>query len=324
MARIDRLDETTRNLVKVASVIGRSFFHRILSEVAGIVQGMEDRLTHLKEVQIIRQRKRMGEIEYLFKHTLAHEAAYESILPAKRRELHLKVAVSIEKVFGERLHEFHGMLAYHYSMAESFEKAEDYLIKAGEEALRSSASNEALNYYQEALNLYTKIHGQMADPGKVAMLEKNIAIALYNRGQYEEAVDYFDKTLQYYWGKIPTHPVLRLLGFSSAFLHFIIALYFPLLKFRKTPTEIDNQAIDLFYKKCKALAIIDPKRFFVESLYVYKNITEFDLHRFQPGMEIFIGASALFSFTGFSFRLSRKILDSARMKIQEDDARQIQ
>ncbi len=49
--------------------------------------------------------------------------------------------------------EFYGMLAYHYSKGEDLDKAEEYMIKAGEEALRSSASREALNYYQEALSL---------------------------------------------------------------------------------------------------------------------------------------------------------------------------
>ena len=57
----------------------------------------------------------MEEVEYLFKHALAQEAAYESILIRETKRASLKVAQSIEKVFHERLHEFYGMLAYHYS-----------------------------------------------------------------------------------------------------------------------------------------------------------------------------------------------------------------
>jgi len=315
MARIDRLEEKTRNLVKVASVIGRNFFYRILSEVAGTVEDIDGKLSYLKEIQLVRERKRMGEVEYLFEHALAQEAAYESILPLKRKEQHLIVADSIEKVFGERLHEFYGMLAYHYSRAESLDKSEEYLIKAGEEALRSSASNEALHYYQEALDLYLKKYGNIADPEKVAMLEKNIALALYNRGQYVEAIEYFEKALDHYWGKLPKHAILAIPMVLSASLHFLITLYLPSLKFRKTPTQRDTEVIDLFYKKCKALSIIDPKRFFLEFLYIYKGVTNFDLTKFELGMEIFVGASALFSFTGISFRLSRKILDSAKDRV---------
>ena len=67
--------------------------------------------------------------------------------------------------------------------SELIEKAEEYLIKAGEEAQKSSASSEALHYYQEALNLYLKSHGSAVDPEKIAMLEKNIANAFWARGR---------------------------------------------------------------------------------------------------------------------------------------------
>jgi predicted ATPase len=135
MARIDRLEEETRNLVKIASVIGRNFFHRILAEVARTVEDIDDRLSYLKEIQLIRERRRMEEVEYLFKHALAQEAAYESILVQKRKELHLKTADSIEKIFNERLHEFYGMLALHYSRGENIDKSEEYMIKAGDVAI---------------------------------------------------------------------------------------------------------------------------------------------------------------------------------------------
>ncbi|MBW2481535.1 MAG: AAA family ATPase, partial [Deltaproteobacteria bacterium] len=144
MARIDRLDEGTRELVKIASVIGRRFFDRIIKDVTDSIENVDDRLTYLKDVQIIRDRIRMQELEYLFKHALAQEVVYASTLIEQRKELHLKVAQSIERLFSERLHEFFGTLAFHYSKAGAIEKAEEYMMKAGDEALRSSASSEAL------------------------------------------------------------------------------------------------------------------------------------------------------------------------------------
>ena len=240
-------------------------------------------------------------------------------MPLKRKELHLKVAQSIEKVFSERLHDFYGMLAYHFSMGENLEMTEEYLIKAGEEALRSSASNEALHYYQEALNLYLNKHGDKADPEKIAMLNKNIALALYNRGQYVEGVKYFDKALNHYWGKLPRFAISTFFKFSAAFLHLLISLYFPSMKFRKTPTQRDYEIIDLYWKKIKAVSIIDPKRFFLEYLYIFKRVIDFNLKDFELGLEIFTGASALFSFSGVSFRLSRKILDATKDRILKDN-----
>ncbi len=78
MARIDRLEDQTRELVKVASVIGRSFFDRVIKDVASSIEGVDHRLSYLKDVQLIRETMRMEELEYLFKHALAQEAAYES------------------------------------------------------------------------------------------------------------------------------------------------------------------------------------------------------------------------------------------------------
>jgi len=59
MARIDRLEERTRNLVKFASVIGRSFFYKILSEVGSTIEDLDNRLSYLKNIQLIRDRQRM-------------------------------------------------------------------------------------------------------------------------------------------------------------------------------------------------------------------------------------------------------------------------
>ncbi len=323
MARIDRLDENSKNLLKIASVIGRNFFHRILSEVADPAESLDTSLSHLKEVQLIRERQRLGEVEYLFKHALAQEAAYESVLPHKRQELHLKAATAIERVFPERLHQFYGMLAYHYSRAKSMDEAEKYLILAGQEALKSSASFEAIHYYEEAMTLYLNKVGQQADPEKVAMLESNIAIALYNRGQYQEAVRYFEKALRHYRGSSPKNMIARACKALSAFLHFSTALYLPSLKFRRRPTQRDEEVFALFYKKCKALAPINPRRFFVESLHLYRDLTRFDLAGFPLGLEMFTASSVLFSFSAISFRFSRKILDSVKDEVSRGALRSV-
>jgi class 3 adenylate cyclase/tetratricopeptide (TPR) repeat protein len=319
MARIDRLEEQTRDLVKEASVIGRSFFYRILAKMASKIENIESRLTYLKEIQLLLERLRMGELEYLFKHALTQEVAYESILPLRRKELHLKVAQAIEKVFDQRLHEFYGMLAYHYCQAESLEEAEECLIKAGEEALRSSASDEALHYYKEALQLYLKNAGPKVDPEKVAMLEKNIALALYNRGQHQEAINYFEKALDYYWRKLPQNAVFVAIKLFSALGHFFIALYLPSMKFKEMPNDRDIEIVDLFSKKIKSIILTDVKRFLIENFYLFRFISSFDLQKFRDGYGIFLMSSALFSYSGVSLGLSRKVLDAVKNNVSQSD-----
>lgn len=321
MSRIDRLDNQSKSLIKIASVIGRNFFYKILRDVADIIDNIDQRLQYLERVQLIRKGKRLGEVEYLFKHAIVQETVYESILRRKRKDLHLKVAKSIEKNFNERLHEFYGMLAYHYSMAENIDKTEEYLIKAGEVALKSSALSEALHYYKEAYEIYQIKYGKTVDNKKIATFDKNIALTLYNRGQYDEAVEYFDRALNYYWGKLPKHILFVIFRSIAALLHLLISLYFPFLKFRKNPTGKESETIALFFKKIKALSMIDPIRFFLEYLYLSRRVTDFNLAKYKLGLEIFVGTSTLFSFTGLSFRLSRKILYFAKRNVFKDNAK---
>jgi class 3 adenylate cyclase/tetratricopeptide (TPR) repeat protein len=323
MARIDRLEEKTRDLVKVASVIGRSFFYRILKEMTKTVEDIDGRLSYLQEIQLFRERKRMEELEYLFKHALAQEAAYESILLQTRKELHLKVADAIEKVFKERLHEFYGMLAYHYSQGEDLDKAEEYMIKAGEEAMGSSASREALRYYQEALSLYLNKYGDTADPEKLAMLEKNIANALFNKGEFEDALDYFDSALRRWGIKLPRNKILMLTKLLFDLLLVILKLYLPLKRSRKVPAQRDKDMFNLSRKKCMALAILNPMRMVAEVIGDIKRILKFDLGRIESGYDTLLSGVGIFAATGLSYRMSNRFLDYGERSIDKNNPREL-
>jgi class 3 adenylate cyclase/tetratricopeptide (TPR) repeat protein len=321
MARIDRLEEDTRNLIKVASVIGRSFFHRVLTQVATTIQNIDQRLAYLKDIQLIRERSRMKELEYFFKHALAQEAAYESILFDRRKELHRNVAQSIETVFSERLHEFYGMLAFHYSRAEDETKAEEYLVKAGEEALRSSASSEALYYYQQALDLYLKTHGDAADPRKIAMIERNIGLAFYHRGRAVEAEEYFSKALAFYGITSPKSNIAVTFKAFTSFLHFLIGIYLPFLKWKRTPSPDDDQVFDLLFRRGLCFLLIDTKRLVIEALLGAKHYTYFDIGRLESGIGMMSSYGAMFSWTGISYSLSKRVLKFCEPKVSKDNIR---
>jgi tetratricopeptide (TPR) repeat protein len=323
MARIDRLDEKTRELVKIASVIGRSFFYRILKEMTKTIEDIDNRLSHLKDIQLFRERKRMDELEYLFKHALAQEVAYESILQQTRMDLHRSAANSIEKIFKERLHEFYGMLAYHYSKGENLDKAEKYMIKAGEEALSSSASSEAIHYYREALSLYTQKYGDKADPEKLAVLEKNIGLALYNKGEMDEAVKYFDRVLKR-WGIKPfQNKVFILMKFLFDLFAIILRLYLTSDKSRKIPTQKDREIFNLSRKKCLALIFVDPMRTVAEAVWDIRRILKYDLSEIENGIGTILGGVGVFTSTGLSFKLCKKFLEYAERSVDKNKLREV-
>jgi len=151
MARLDRLPEETKWVVQQASVIGRVFLYRVLRQMAVDMPGLDSDLDYLEREELIRERAREPEIEYVFKHALTQEAAYQSLLGPRRKELHRKVAEVMERVFADRLSAFHGILAEHFFRGEAWEKARDYFVKAGDAAERLNAYAEARQHYAKAL-----------------------------------------------------------------------------------------------------------------------------------------------------------------------------
>ena len=319
MARIDRLEEQNRRLVKTASVIGRNFFYRILREVEKSIIDIDSRLSYLIEIELIMERKRLEEIEYLFKHSLAQEAAYESILIENRRVLHRKVAESIEKVFSENLQDFYGILSYHYINADNIDKAEEFMVKAGEEALKSSASSESVTFFKEALRLYQNRLGTNADPDKVAYMQKCIAVGYYNRGQLVESVPYLKNVLEYHGIKESKNIVYGSIKALLCFIMFFMRLHMPFLRKNKIATKKEKEMFDLWFKKTSASGAYDKGLFLREGIRPFNSLSNYDLRTVENGVGFYLGASLIFSYSGISFFLGKKILDRAKRELEGND-----
>jgi tetratricopeptide (TPR) repeat protein len=197
MARIDRLDEDLKQVVKLAAVVGRIFFYRVLSAIAEGERDLDRRLADLERVDLIRERRRVPELEYTFKHALVQEAAYESILGDRRQYLHRRTAECIESLFPDRLDEFASLLAYHYVRAADWRKAQEYLFKAGDQAARVAADTEALAHYERAADAYLRVFGDRWEPLERAVFERKMGEALFRRGEHQRATEYLRRALGY-------------------------------------------------------------------------------------------------------------------------------
>jgi class 3 adenylate cyclase/tetratricopeptide (TPR) repeat protein len=153
-ARIDRLEEDARLTLQLASVIGRSFFYRVLESinqaVAAIHSGLDQQLLTLQRMEMIREAARIPELEYMFHHSLTQEAAYNTILLRQRGKFHRQVGDAIEMQFADRLEEFYPVLAYHFEEAGD-PRALKYTILSGDAAFQIFAIPEAMKYYRQAL-----------------------------------------------------------------------------------------------------------------------------------------------------------------------------
>ncbi len=318
MSRFDRLDESTRELLRVASVIGRSFFHKILVQIAQGVEQIDQKLGVLKEMQIILQRGGAEEVEYLFKHALAREAIYDSILLRARKSLHLSVARAIESIFAERVGEYAGMLALHYARGEDYDKAEEYMIRAGEEALRSAGSSEALTYYHDALELYLKKQGDNADPEKVVMLKKNIARSLFYRRRYVDALPLYDSLLRHHGIPVPESRLALMFSALAGFARILFWLYGPEQKKLKPLTPQLRESLILSYERNVMLAATDPRTFFLQTLAICRQLLRCDVSDFELGLKSLVNKSSTFSVSGISLTMSRRVLEKMSRVIRQD------
>ncbi len=152
-SRIDRLEENLKRTMQVASVIGRDFAYRILHTITGMQEDLKSNLLNLQGLELIYEKSLFPELEYIFKHAITQEVAYNSLLLKRRKEIHNKIGQAIEQLYGERLEEFYEMLAHHYSRSDNFEKAYRYLKLSGDKASQNYSIGEAFRFYKESITV---------------------------------------------------------------------------------------------------------------------------------------------------------------------------
>ena len=164
-ARMDRLSEDLKRTMQVASVIGRDFAFRLLKTIMELGEELRAQMTNLVGLEILYEKALYPELEYIFKHTLIHEVAYDSLLKQKRREIHGRIAQAIEELYSERLEEHYESLAHHYELAGDAGKAVKYLILAGEKSNQIGAAQVACEFLEKAQKISEKanlaLHAEM-------------------------------------------------------------------------------------------------------------------------------------------------------------------
>jgi predicted ATPase len=153
-ARIDRLTPDEKALLQQLAVIRREF---PVSLVRRVVSQPEEELyrllSSLQHKEFLYEQPAFPEPEYLFKHALTQEVAYNSVLIERRKALHEQTAQALETLYSANLEDHYSELAHHYSRSGNTEKAVEYLGLAGQQAVQRSAYAEAVGHLTTALEL---------------------------------------------------------------------------------------------------------------------------------------------------------------------------
>jgi class 3 adenylate cyclase/tetratricopeptide (TPR) repeat protein len=152
-ARIDHLPEPVKRTLQFAAVIGKHFSRSILELVVGKAHNLTALLQELQQLDLIYEENGQPSIEYIFKHDLVQEVAYNSLLLRRRKEIHEAVAEAIEAFNSDNIDHVQEILAYHFSKSSNSHKAYLYLKQSGAKSTRNSSLWEAFRFYKQALTL---------------------------------------------------------------------------------------------------------------------------------------------------------------------------
>jgi class 3 adenylate cyclase/predicted ATPase len=162
MARLDRLGPA-KEAAQIGAAIGREFSHALLAAVACKPEAkLGTELDSIIAAGLLFRRGMPPDATYLFKHSLVQDAAYGLLLREPRRELHSRIAETLENKFSEIAENQPELLARHYTEAGKIEKAAGLWGKAGQRSAERSAVVEAAEQLKRALKLIATLPGTPA------------------------------------------------------------------------------------------------------------------------------------------------------------------
>src|ERR1700733_4154355 len=151
-ARLDRLG-SARETAQIGAVLGRGFSYALVQSLAGLDEGaLRSSLERLAEADILFFEGDGAQATYRFKHALIQDAAYDSLLKSSRQALHAQAA----EILSQSASPEPEAIAHHFTQAGLDDLAIEWWGKAGDQALRRSAFQEAIAHLGKAIAMADK------------------------------------------------------------------------------------------------------------------------------------------------------------------------
>ena len=147
-ARLDRFSHV-KEVAQIGAAIGREFPYALIALTSSTGVDLAEALDSLLDAGLLFKRGAAPEATYIFKHALVQDAAYQSMLVAKRQLIHAKIAAVSQ--FEDIARQQPEIIAQHYASAGLYDKAVTYWKAAGDLALRSSAVVEAVAHLKHGI-----------------------------------------------------------------------------------------------------------------------------------------------------------------------------
>jgi class 3 adenylate cyclase/tetratricopeptide (TPR) repeat protein len=156
-ARVDRLDDDLKEIVRVASVMGRVFTASMLDKASGRISDIESALNKLAELELVYPQPAAAAGTYAFKHAMCQRAVYDSIVGPSLQQFHERVGRAIEDLHHDRRQEHCELLAHHFRKSVNLHESAERLKKL---APSSPEYGEELKRLQRVLGYLRQANGK--------------------------------------------------------------------------------------------------------------------------------------------------------------------
>ena len=191
-ARLDQLS-SVRDVCQTAAVIGRDFSFGLLAAVTGRdTDQLRKDLTQLVEASLLFRHGAGDQGRYSFRHALVRDAAYDSLLSGRRRQLHARVAAVIQQRGPDAVAAEPVFVAEHLSSAGMASDAADLFLQAGRQSAARSATREAAVRFKRALASLAELPDDPARSQR--MVEARLALVSVLRivGKFTDALTHLE------------------------------------------------------------------------------------------------------------------------------------
>jgi tetratricopeptide (TPR) repeat protein len=184
--RLAPLSADAVRVLSAAAVVGRDFDVRVVRLASDLANDRVLRsMSEAEALGVLNEPAALG--VYRFSHPLIREVLYEDLPVTARIQLHRSVGEAIERVHGDDPRPPLAQLAHHFARAAPAgegERALDYARRAGDQAMATSAYEEAVGQYRRALEALGFVG---ADEVLRCDVLLSLGGALVRAGEYDEA-----------------------------------------------------------------------------------------------------------------------------------------
>ncbi|MBQ4849535.1 TOMM system kinase/cyclase fusion protein [Pseudoalteromonas sp. MMG012] len=150
--KLDQL-QSGKDTAQLAAAIGREFDYALLVSASDKDEAqIQNDLQALINTELVFQQRQVDGDNYIFKHALVRDAAYEAMSLQQKEQIHLQVAKSLEKSLEYNADLSMSLIARHFFLAKQYREATEYGLKGVQQQVTYSANVEALEATKEVLD----------------------------------------------------------------------------------------------------------------------------------------------------------------------------